>query len=189
MSLSHRLRCTVFAIATLAWARVYAEPADTFGMGRAVSKQEIAAWDIDVRPDGTGLPAGSGTVAHGEQLYREKCLACHGANGVGGPFGTLVGRLAGDAFPFGSDPTVVKTIGNYWPYATTVFDYINRAMPFDAPGSLQAEEVYALVAYLLHMNEIVTADAVLSRDNLADINMPARNRFVPDDRRGGPEVR
>lgn len=189
MSLYHRLSCTLLAISVLAYARVYAEPAEIFGMGRPVSKQEIAIWDIDVRPDGAGLPAGSGTVAQGEQLYLDKCLVCHGAGGIGGPFGTLVGRVPGDDFPFGSDPKVVKTIGNYWPYATTVFDYINRAMPFDAPGSLKAEEVYALVAYLLHLNEILSADAVLSQDNLADITMPARNRFVPDNRRGGPEVR
>jgi len=189
MPLSRRLSCTLLAIVMLSCGRLNAEPTDTFGMGRPVSEREIAAWDIDVRPDGTGLPTGSGTVARGEQLYLDKCLVCHGAGGIGGPFGTLVGRIKGDEFPFGSDPTLVKTIGNYWPYATTVFDYINRAMPYDAPGSLQAQEVYALVAYLLHLNEILEADAVVSQKNLAEIIMPARNRFVPDNRRGGPEVR
>jgi mono/diheme cytochrome c family protein len=189
MSVSYRLTTAFLVISIFAIPHGYAEQTETFGMGRSVSAREIATWDIDVRPDGTGLPDGSGSVAQGEQLYQEKCLACHGTRGVGGSFDQLAGRLPGDEFPFGSDPTVVKTIGNYWPYATTVFDYINRAMPYDAPGSLKATEVYGLVAYLLHLNKILPADAVLSRENLADITMPARNRFVPDDRRGGAEVR
>ena len=164
-------------------------PPPTFDLGRGVTADEIAAWDIDVRPDGHGLPEGEGNVRQGEQIYREKCIACHGENGMGGPFDTLVGRLADDAFPFALDPGVVKTIGNYWPYTTTLYDYINRAMPHNAPGSLGNDEVYALVAYLLHQNNIVPADIVLSADNLATITMPARYRFVPDNRRGGPEVR
>jgi cytochrome c len=162
---------------------------DSFGLGRPVDADEIAAWDIDVRPDGRGLPAGKGTVQQGAQIFSQKCAFCHGENGVEGPFDVLVGRLPDDAFPFGREPGTVKTIGNYWPYATTVFDYINRAMPFNTPGSLEADEVYALVAYLLHKNDIVPADTVLSADNLPAITMPARHRFVPDDRRGGPEVR
>jgi len=161
----------------------------TFDLGRPVTSDEIAAWDIDVRPDGAGLPEGRGSVQQGEQIYREKCIACHGENGTGGPFDALVGRLPEDAFTFAFDPGAVKTIGNYWPYATTLYDYINRAMPHNAPGSLGDDEVYALVAYLLHENDIVPADTVLSADNLATIAMPARHRFVPDNRRGGPEVR
>lgn len=189
MSIPQRLRCVLLIISTFAIAPGHAEPSETFGMGRTVSAKEIATWDIDVRPDGTGLPLGSGTVALGEQLYLDKCLACHGDRGIGGASEPLVGRLDDDKFPFGTDSNAVKTIGNYWPYATTVFDYINRAMPFDAPGSLQANDVYALVAYLLHLNKILPADAVLSQNNLADISMPARDRFVIDNRRGGPEVR
>ncbi len=161
----------------------------TFNLGRPVSADEIAAWDIDVRPDGRGLPAGEGSVQQGEQIYREKCTACHGENGTGGPFDTLVGRLPDDAFPFALDPAAVKTIGNYWPYATTLYDYINRAMPHDAPGSLGGDEVYALVAYLLYKNDIVPLDTVLTAENLPAISMPARHRFVPDNRRGGHEVR
>jgi len=161
----------------------------TFDLGRPVTSDEIAAWDIDVRPDGAGLPKGRGSVQQGEQIYREKCIACHGENGTGGPFDTLVGRIPEDAFPFALNPGAVKTIGNYWPYATTLYDYINRAMPHNAPGSLGNDEVYALVAYLLHKNDIVPADTVLSADNLALIIMPARHCFVPDNRRGGPEVR
>ena len=189
MPVSHRLSSTLLAIFLFAIPCGYAEPTETFGMGRSVSAHEIAAWDIDVRPDGTGLPNGSGSVAQGEKLYQEKCLSCHGVRGVGSAFDALVGRLPSDEFSFGSDPKLVKTIGNYWPYATTVFDYINRAMPFEAPGSLKANEVYALVAYLLHLNEILAVDAVVSRENLTGITMPARDRFVPDNRRGGAEVR
>ena len=162
---------------------------DTYGMGRAVAAEEIAAWDIDVRPDGRGLPGGNGSVQQGGEIYAQKCALCHGASGTEGPFDVLVSRLPEDAFPFAREPGTVKTIGNYWPYATTVFDYINRAMPFTAPGSLQPDEVYALVAYLLHLNDIVPANTVLSQENLAAITMPARHRFVLDDRRGGQEVR
>jgi len=100
-----------------------------------------------------------------------------------------VGRLPGDVFPFGRDPTIEKTVGNYWPYATTLFDYIRRAMPFDAPGSLSNEEVYSLVAYLLQENKIIEPNTPLNQSNLADIEMPARHRFVPDDRSGGNEIR
>ena len=127
-----------------------ADQPDSFGLGRPVDAAEIAAWDIDVRPDGRGLPEGRGSVAQGAQTFAQKCAFCHGENGVEGPFDVLVGRISDDAFPFGREPGAVKTIGNYLPYATTVFDYINRAMPFNAPGSLEADEVYALVAYLLH---------------------------------------
>ena len=162
---------------------------DKYGMGRTVAADEIAAWDIDVRPDGRGLPKGNGSVQLGGEIYAIKCALCHGASGVEGPFDVLVGRLPDDAFSFAREPGTVKTIGNYWPYATTVFDYINRAMPFTAPGSLQADEVYALVAYLLFLNDIVPSNTVLSEQSLPLINMPARHRFVLDDRRGGPEVR
>lgn len=189
MSFFHRLSTALLVISTFTIPSGHTEQPESFGMGRSVSAHEIATWDIDVRPDGTGLPDGSGSVVEGEKLYREKCLACHGARGVGATFDPLVGRLPGDEFSFGSDPKLVKTIGNYWPYATTVFDYINRAMPFEAPGSLEANEVYALVAYLLHLNKILAVDAVVSKENLAAIKMPARNRFVPDNRRGGAEVR
>lgn len=162
---------------------------DSFDLGRSVDAAEIAVWDLDARPDGEGLPQGQGSVQQGEQLYVRKCAFCHGQNGEGEPFDALVGRIPNDAFPFGRDPGATKTIGNYWPYASTVFDYINRAMPFDAPGSLEADEVYALVAFLLYKNQIVPVDAVLSAENLAAINMPSQQRFIPDDRRGGPEVR
>ena len=163
---------------------------DSYNLGRSVDAAEISAWDIDVSPDGRGLPDGSGTVQQGEKIYLQKCASCHGEKGTGNrPFPALVGRFPDDAFPFGKDPSAVKTVGNYWPYATTLYDYVNRAMPFNDPGSLENNEVYALVAYILHKNEIVSSDTVLSAKNLAAISMPARHRFVPDNRHGGPEVR
>jgi cytochrome c len=155
---------------------------EVLGLGRDVSPQEIKLWDIDVRPDGAGLPLGAGTVVQGEVVYRQQCVGCHGDKGVGGVNAALVGRISGDAFPFGQDPLVKKTIGNYWPYATTVFDYIRRAMPYARPGSLSNDEVYSLVAYLLYLNDIVDKDKRLDADNLAGIRMPSRNRFVVDDR-------
>lgn len=160
-----------------------------FGFGRAPAPEEIAALDIDVMPDGTGLPLGSGRADHGEAIYQEKCAWCHGFTGTEGPFDKLVGVEGREAFSFSDRPDLVKTIGNYWPYATTLFDYTYRAMPFDQPGSLTPDEVYALVAFLLRENQIISEDAVMSRETLPRVEMPARDRFVRDDRQGGPEVR
>ncbi len=160
-----------------------------FGFGRSATPEEIAALDIDVMPDGTGLPGGRGTVAQGAAVYAQRCAVCHGPTGTEGPNDRLVGRLPDDEFPFANDPRVRLTIGNYWPYATTVFDYVRRAMPFDAPGSLTGDEVYGLVAYVLFLNEIVTEDAVMDAATLPAVVMPSRDRFVPDDRVGGPEIR
>ena len=131
-----------------AQARTPKEPT-SFGIGRPATPAEIAALDIDVGPDGAGLPPGRGTSADGAPIYAARCASCHGKTGKEGPNDVLVGRLPGDAFTFARDPKAPKTIGSYWPYATTVFDYIRRAMPPDAPGSLKAIEVYGLVAYLL----------------------------------------
>lgn len=163
--------------------------APLFGLGRPARPADIAPLDIDVRPDGTGLPEGAGTVARGQEVYAERCVACHGPTGTEGPNDQLVGRLQGDEFPFATDPRVRLTIGNYWPYATTLYDYIRRAMPFDAPGSLEADEVYSLVALLLHWNDIVAEDVTMNKETLAAVQMPARDRFVPDNRTGGPVVR
>ena len=115
-----------------------AEPAsqELLNIGRAVSAQEISAWDTDIMPDGRGLRSGSGTPAVGAKIYANKCAACHGPTGIEGPFDVLVGRLPADEFSFTESPRTPKTIGNYWPYATTVFDYIKRAMPIASPGSL-----------------------------------------------------
>lgn len=168
---------------------VVGTPPDRFGFGRAATTAEINAWDIDVSPDGTGLPAGSGTARTGAAVYARKCAACHGRSGIEGPMDRLVGREPREGFPFGRDRRLVPTIGNYWPYATTIYDYLNRAMPLNAPGSLEPDEVYGLVAWLLWRNEIVSDTTVMDRENLPRIAMPARGRFVPDERKGGAEVR
>lgn len=149
-----------------------------YGFGTTATPEMIAGWDIDVRPDGTGLPEGSGSVEEGEPLYEEQCAACHGFFGEGegrwpklaGGYGTLT-----EARP-------EKTIGSYWPYASTVWDYVHRAMPFFEPQSLTDDEVYAIVAYLLYLNDIVGDDFVLTRDNLAGIEMPHRDGFFVDPR-------
>jgi S-disulfanyl-L-cysteine oxidoreductase SoxD len=158
----------------------------TFGIGRAATPAEVAAWDIDVGPDGAGLPTGKGTAAEGASVFAARCASCHGKTGKEGPNDVLVGRLPGDAFPFAQDARTPKTIGSYWPYATTVFDYIRRAMPPDAPGTLKDDEVYALVAYLLVQNDLVPADTVIDAASLPKVKMPARDHFVPD-KRGAPK--
>src|SRR5205807_2949246 len=181
-------RAAMIGVAVAAVATVYASakqgaprsgPPARFGLGRAATAEEIKAWDIDVMPDGEGLPPGSGTPAGGAKIYARKCAPCHGPSGTEGPFDRLVGR----------DQVRVRTIGNYWPYATTVYDYIYRAMPLDAPGSLKPDEVYSLVAFLLWRNDIIASSAELNAQTLPHVVMPAHNRFVADNRRGGPEVR
>jgi S-disulfanyl-L-cysteine oxidoreductase SoxD len=159
----------------------------TFGIGRPATTAEIAALDIDVGPEGAGLPAGRGSSAEGAPIYAARCASCHGKTGKEGPNDVLVGRLPGDTFPFAKDPRAPKTIGSYWPYATTVFDYIRRAMPPDKPGSLRDEEVYALVAFLLAQNELIAPDAVIDAASLPKVKMPARDHFVPDTR-GQPKL-
>jgi cytochrome c len=167
-------------------AKAPAQTPTTFGIGRAATADDIARVDIDVHPDGKGLPPGSATSADGVLIYAAKCSACHGKTGKEGPNDRLVGRVPGDGFPFARDPRIPHTIGSYWPYATTVFDYIRRAMPPDAPGSLKDGEVYALTAYLLFLNDLVPADAVIDAASLPKVKMPSRDRFVPDPR-GGPQ--
>ena len=154
-----------------------------FGFGKEASAQRIALWDIDVRPDGVGLPPGSGSVAQGRTVYNLQCLACHGPTGTEGPNDPLVGPPPGDDWPR------TRAAGHYWPYATTLFDYIRRAMPQLTPGTLSDEDTYAVIAYILYLNDLVEEDTVLDAASLAAIEMPARDRFVTDDRRGGPEVR
>jgi S-disulfanyl-L-cysteine oxidoreductase SoxD len=156
-----------------------------FGSGRAATQAEIAALDIDIGPDGAGLPPGRGTVAAGASIYAAQCAACHGAlgEGVRGVGDRLVGTEPIDSTGWN------RTLGNYWPYAPTVFDYIRRAMPFDRPGTLSDEQAYAVTAYLLHLNEIVPADAVMHARTLPRVTMPARDRFRLDDRESGTRVR
>jgi cytochrome c len=159
-------------------------PPQAFGIGRLATPEEIAARDIDIGPDGAGLPPGRGTPAEGAVIYAARCASCHGTSGTEGPNDVLVGRIDGGGFPFSRDPKAPRTIGTYWPYATTLFDYIRRAMPTTAPGSLTDDEVYALVAQLLAWNGLVAADAVIDAQSLPTVRMPARDRFVPDNRGG-----
>ena len=155
-----------------------------FGIGTPASPQEIAAADIDVSPDGAGLPPGRGTSAEGAKVFATSCASCHGANGEGlGTYPALIGGPRG-TFDFASDPKMLRTIGNYWPYATTVFDYVRRAMPLTAPGSLTADETYAVTAYLLARNGLIDSGAVIDAQSLPKVVMPARDHFVVDDRRG-----
>ncbi len=170
-------------LAAAAWADA-SEPLppgspDRFGFGADANAARVALWDIDVRPDGEGLPPGSGTVAQGRQVFNTHCVACHGPTGTEGPNDRLV-----DSEQWGDAPTT-RTIGNYWPYATTLYDYIRKAMPQLTPGILTHDQVYAVIAYLLWMNQIVPEDAVMDAETLPAVEMPARDRFVVDDREGG----
>jgi cytochrome c len=163
----------VFAAAVVAGA--FTSPARAFDFGRAAKPEEIKAWDIDVRPDGKGLPDGSGTVAKGKVVFEENCAACHGANGQDG----IKDRLVGGQGSLASDKPL-KTVGSFWPYATTLFDYIQRAMPYQAPGSLDVDDTYAVAAYILSLNGILAADGTLDKQSLPKIKMPNRDGFIPD---------
>lgn len=143
-------------------------------LGTLASPAVVEAWNIDVGPDGTGLPAGQGSVAQGRALYAARCASCHGVNGEGGPQDRLTGGLGSLA----SD-TPIKTIGSFWPFATTLFDYVRRAMPYDAPQSLTADETYGVVAYLLHLNGVVAQGSILTSQSLPRIVMPNRDGFLP----------
>jgi mono/diheme cytochrome c family protein len=152
--------------------------AGTFGFGRPATAEEISKIDIDVRGDGRGLPAGSGTADQGRPIFTQKCAGCHGASGEGS---SIAPKLV-DPTPYVTGVTT-PTIGNYWPYATTVWDYIHRAMPFDMPGSLSPDEVYALTAYLLSENQIIATDAVIDARSLPKVNMPNAGGFSSPDPR------
>ena len=153
-----------------------------YGIGAAASPAQVAAWNIDVQPDGSNLPAGSGSVAQGRALYAQACASCHGQQGEGKPMDRLVGGKGtlNSAAP-------VKTVGSYWPYATSVYDYIHRAMPFNAPGTLSPSDVYAATAYLLYMNGIVPENAVLDARTLPQVRMPNQDGFTGPDPR--PDAR
>ena len=175
-----------FSMTAFAQSRQATKP---LGIGRAASAEEIKAIDIDVMPDGRGLPAGSGTVAEGAKIYAAKCASCHGKSGEGATFDRLVATDAGKNFDFAMNAKLPRAVGNYWPYATTLYDYTYRAMPFLQPGTLTPNETYSLVAYILALNKIVPDDAVMDAKSLPAVKMPARDRFVIDNRKGGKVVK
>jgi len=150
----------------------------TYAIGEPAAAEVIAGWDIDVRPDGKGLPEGTGSVEDGETLFEDKCSMCHGSFGEGVDAWP---KLAGGADTL-TEARPEKTVGSYWPYASTLWDYIHRAMPFPAPQSLSADETYALTAYVLYLNDIVEDDFVLSKANFNTIEMPNKDGFYVDDR-------
>jgi S-disulfanyl-L-cysteine oxidoreductase SoxD len=143
--------------------------------GQAIAPADITPWDISIGPDDARLPPGSGTASQGEAVYAAKCQACHGEKGVGGPNDALVGGFG--SLAAGKQP--VKTVGSYWPYATTLFDYIRRAMPFPETKSLTNDEIYAVSAYILNLNGIVGTDEVLDAQSLPKVRMPNRDGFIP----------
>jgi cytochrome c len=142
------------------------------GLGVPATPEQVAGWDISIAPDGAGLPPGSGTAAAGKAVYEAKCLACHGAEGAGQPNDRLVG---GEGTLREAAP--IRTIGSYWPYATTVFDYIRRAMPYVTPHTLSADETYAVTAYLLALNGVIGEGDVMDATTLPRVVMPNRDGF------------
>ncbi|UTS80242.1 c-type cytochrome [Phaeobacter piscinae] len=168
----------VIAATSVALTLAVPAAAEKFGLGRPALPEEIAAWDLDVAPDGTGLPKGSGDVFTGEEVFAEKCAVCHGdfAEGVGNwP------KLAGGQGTLDHDDPL-KTVGSYWPYLSTTWDYVNRSMPFGDAQSLTPDEVYAIVAYILYSNDLVDDEFVLSDATFADVELPNVDGFVLDDR-------
>ena len=149
-------------------------------LGKPITQSDLAEWDINILPDGTNLPPGSGKAADGAKIFAEKCVACHGEGGKGGIAARVIGGPPKATLDGG------KTIPNYWPYATTVFDYIRRAMPYDQPGTLQADEIYSLVGFLLNANGIVGENDEMNATTLPKVKMPNRDGFVPDAR---PDVK
>lgn len=167
----------VAALAVQAFRPAVFAQSPTFGVGHAPTPEQLKRIDIDVTPDGKGLPPGSGTAATGKDVYTRRCETCHGPTGKEGPQEAIAGGKGSLAT---SRPQ--KTVGSYWPYATTLWDYINRAMPFDRPGTLTPDEVYSAAAYVLFLNGIVGEQELLDETTLPKVRMPNRNGFVADPR-------
>lgn len=176
------MQTSLAAFAALAVLAGTATAADRLGLGRVATPGEVAAWDIDVRPDGMGLPAGRGSVAEGETAWTEKCAGCHGDFGEGA--GRVVAVIGGVGTLTEDQP--LRTVGSYWPYLSTVFDYVRRAMPYENARSLTDSEAFALTAYILHLNDLVDDTFVLSSDNFPVIGLPNADGFVPDGRLAEP---
>ena len=153
-------------------------PGKPAGLGRPATAEELKQRDITTLSNGAGLPEGKGTASQGEAVYRDQCASCHGPNGEGKPEGP---QLVGGIGSLTSD-NPIKTVGSYWPYATTVWDYIHRAMPLNQPGSLSADDTYAVTAFLLNRNKIIETNQVISNETLPKVLMPNRDGFIPDAR-------
>jgi S-disulfanyl-L-cysteine oxidoreductase SoxD len=166
-----------------------APAAERYGLGHTISPQDLEPWDIDVRADGESLPPGQGSVAQGRQVFDGICAACHGEKGEGRAVPGAVGGFDQLVGGFGTldKPSPGRTVGSFWPYATTLFDYVRRAMPFNAPQTLTNDQVYAVSAYILYMNKIVGEDAVLDAKSLPQVKMPNRDGFITEDPR--PDVK
>src|SRR5437870_3597952 len=165
------------ALIALAGASAVAAQLPTYGVGRPPTAEEVKAWDLTIPPDGQGLPPGSGTAALGKPIYVERCASCHGENGEDPKYSRLVG---GHGSLVTAQP--VRTVGSFWQYATTLWSYIRRAQPFDEPGSLTPDQVYAVTAFLLYLNGIVKEGEIVDATTLPRIRMPNRDGFVPDPR-------
>ena len=168
----------IIATVVMSASAVLAQTPSYTNVGRTPTKEEIQAWDIGVGPDGKGLPAGQGSAKEGAPIFAAKCAVCHGAEGKGAAIGP---RLTGAKADFETLTTVrpVRSVGGYWPYATTVWDFINRAMPRGQSGTLTPNEVYAVTAFILAKNDIIKEDDVLDAKTLPKVQMPNRNGFVP----------
>ena len=178
MSTCERIGVTIAAAALVAACATQVSGPETTArapnLGRAATAEEVAGWDISIPPSGAGLPAGSGTAKQGAAVYSAKCLACHGDKGAGKPADALAGGI-------GSLATAkpVRTVGSYWPYATTLFDFTRRAMPWPQPRTLTNDEVYALTAYILSLNKIIVENDVMSAATLPKVKMPNRDGLIP----------
>lgn len=172
---THKLLLAAAAVVALAATAVAQTKGGAKGpnLGQPVTAADIAAWDIDIAPSGRGLPPGSGTPAKGEAVYKQHCQSCHGAKGEGKPNDRLVGGQG--TLP--GDKPAIKTVGSFWPYSTTIFDYVRRSMPWQAPQSLANDDVYAVTAYLLMLNSIIGPDDVMDAKTLPAVKMPNRDGF------------
>jgi len=179
MSTSKRIGVTIAAAVFVgACATQMSGPQTTArqpNLGRVATAGEVAGWDVSIPPSGAGLPPGSGTARQGAAVYAAKCMACHGDKGAGKPADALAGGIGSLA-----TPRPVRTVGSYWPYATTLFDYVRRAMPIGNPLSLTNDEVYAVSAYVLYLNGIVAEDAPMTATTLPLVKMPNRDGFISD---------
>jgi mono/diheme cytochrome c family protein len=176
-TLSQRIaaKAALLAVLGLAGVALGAWAADLPKFGKPITEAELASWAISIPPSGAGLPAGSGTAKQGAPIFTDRCQVCHGKGGVGKPADALVGGMGTL-----NTPKPVRTVGSYWQYATTLFDYVRRAMPYTEPQSLTNDEAFALTAYLLFLNGIVAEDAVINASTLPQVKMPNRDNFIPE---------